>query len=468
MGLTARDFDAVVIGTGQAGKPLAHALADNGHRTAIVEKGRVGGTCVIDGCTPTKTMVASARVAHLASRSSDYGVETGQVFVRMKDVRARQRSVVDDFSSSSRRSLEEHDCIELVEGTARFVDDHTLEIEPPPDGNGAPGRITAPRIFLNVGGRPRIPDIEGLSDVDHLTSTSILDLDEVPRHLAVLGGGPVGLELAQMFSRFGAGVTVIEQGPRLMGREDEDVSGELRDILEEEGITVLTKTEARRVTPANGRSVSLDLRTPDGHLDLVATHLLVAVGRVPNSDLLGVDAAGLSTDEDGFIPVDEGCRTDVDGIWALGDVTGAPPFTHVAYDDYRVVASDVLPDRESRTREGRLVPYAIYTDPELGRVGLTEAEAEERNLDVRVAKLPMTSWARAIEMGETRGFVKCLVDAQTDRIVGVAALAVYGGEIMSVLQAAMMCDLPYSAIRDATFAHPTLAEPLENLFATLD
>ena len=464
--MSRRAYDAVIVGTGQAGKPLAHDLADEGWSVAIVEKGRVGGTCIIDGCTPTKTMVASARVARLAGRGSDFGVETGQVFVRMSDVRARKRSVVDDFSSSSREGLVGHENIELVRGHARFISPRALEVTSAPDGEVV-GELESDRIFLDVGGRPRIPPVDGLDDVDHLTNRSILELDEVPRHLAILGAGPVGIEFAQMFARFGAGVTVLEHNDRLLAREDEDVSEALRDILEEEDVTVFTDSEVRSVHAVEGGGVGLSVESPDGETDLAASHLLVAAGRVPNSDLLALENAGLDTDDEGFIPVDDRCRTEVEGVWALGDVTGAPPFTHIAYDDYRIAVDDVL-GREPHSRSDRLVPYCIYTDPELGRVGPTEAEARERDMDVKVAKLPMASWARAIEMGETRGFVKCLVGADTDRIVGVAALGVHGGEIMSVLQTAMMGDLPFTAIRDGIYAHPTLAESLQNLFATLD
>ena len=462
-----RSFDALIVGTGQAAKPLAAALADHGQRVGVVEKSRVGGTCIIDGCTPTKTMIASARVARLATRSSDFGVETGQVFIRMSDVRARKRAVVDDFSSSSRRALVEHEGIELLQGRARFVDGHTLVVESV-DGSDDTGPVTSERIFLDVGGRPRIPDVEGLESVAYLTSTSILELAEVPRHLTILGGGPVGVEFAQMFARFGAGVTVIEQGSRLLQGEDPDVSAALQDIFDDEGITVLTDSGTTRVDGVEGGGVRLAIETPEGPAELVASHLLVAAGRVPNSDLLDPDNAGLVTDAQGYIEVDDRCRTGVEGIWALGDVTGAPPFTHIAYDDYRVVAGDVLDDEPSRTRSGRLVPYCVYTDPELGRVGVSETQAEERGMDVRVARLPMSSAARAIEMDETRGFMKCLVDAGSDRIVGVTVLGVHGGEIMSVLQTAMMGDLPYTAIRDGIYAHPTLAESLQNLFATLD
>ncbi len=466
MGPPARSFDAVVVGTGQAGKPLANALADHGERVAIVEAGRVGGTCILDGCTPTKTMVAGARVAHLVRRASDFGIRTEAPYVDMGAVRARKRSVVDDFSSSSRRALEDHDRIELIEGEARFVASDTLVVDPGLEGE--PTLLTAPRIFLNVGARPTVPALDGLDTVDFLTSTTILELDEVPRHLAILGGGPIGLEFGQMFRRFGSTVTLIEQGSRLLSREDEDVSEAVEEILVEDGIEVLTGSTLESVASVDGGGIALVVDRAGERRDMVVSHLLVAVGRTPNNDRLDLAAAGLSSDDDGFLPVDSRCRTEVEGIWALGDMTGAPPFTHVAYDDFRVVAADVLPHRSPRTRDGRLVPYVIYTDPELGRIGVTEAEAAAKGMSVKVAKLPMSSWARAIEMDETRGFVKCLVDADSERIVGVAALAVQGGEILSVLQTAMMGDLPYTAIRDAVYAHPTMAEPLENLFAQID
>jgi len=457
-------FDAVIIGTGQGGKPLAGALARAGWRLAIVERGRVGGTCVIEGCTPTKTMVASARVAHLARRAADYGVETGPVSVDLSKVRERKRTIVDQWSTGSRRGLERHDTLELVEGVARFASPTEIAVD---DGNGG-RRLAAPRIFINAGARPVVPPIDGLDAVPYLDSTSMMELGEVPDHLLVLGGGFIGLEFGQMFRRFGARVTIVEAGPRLVAREDEDVSGALADILEEDGITVRMGAPVSRVEPADGGyGITLVLDGKDGPERITGSHLLVATGRRPNSDTLDLPAAGLETDGRGFIPVDDQCRTSVEGIWALGDITGAPPFTHIAYDDYRVIESQLLGEGQV-TREGRLLPYALFTDPQLGRVGLTEREAREQGYDVKVAKIPMTRVARAIEIDETRGFMKAVVNADDGRILGAAILGVEGAEVVSVVQVAMMGGLPYTALRNAVLAHPTLSESLNNLFMTLD
>ena len=459
-------YDAIIVGTGQGGKPLAGALAEAGHRTAIIVKNdRVGGTCVLTGCTPTKTMIASARVAHLARRAGDYGVETGDVQIDMARVRERKRTVVQEWSDGSRKGLERHDDLDLIHGTARFTAPHSMEVVD--DDGEITRRLAADRIFLNVGGRPLIPPIEGLEDVDYLTSATILELDHAPDHLLVLGGGFIGLEFGQMFRRFGSDVTIVEAGPRIAGREDEDVSEAMAEILRDEGITIhvdATATGARRTEDGG---VELDIETGNGEKTVTGTALLVAVGRRSNVDLLNLEAAGLESDDRGHIPVDDRRRTAVDGIWALGDVTGAPPFTHTSYDDYRVIENDLLGDG-TLTTAGRVLTYAVFTDPQLGRVGLTEAQAEEEGYEVRTAKLPMSRVARAIEIDETRGFMKALVDARTDRILGAAVLGVEGGEIASALKLAMMGRLPYTALRDAVLPHPTLAEGLNNLFMTLD
>lgn len=466
--MSAQRYDCVVVGTGQAGVPLAKALAAAGQQTAIIERGRVGGTCVLTGCTPSKTMLASAEVAHLASRASDYGVETGPVSVHLERVRARKRGIVDLFSDSSREGLVDQEGLTLIDGRARFEDPHTLRVElgdAESELGGHTQRIIGDRIFLDVGGRPRIPHIEGLEDVAFLDSTSIMELSEAPGHLAILGAGPVGIEFGQMFRRFGSRVTMIEQADRMLSGEDEDVGEEMRRRFEDEGITVLTSAEVTRVA-SNGSGVTLELHG-NGEREISADALLVAVGRVPNSDTLDLDNAGIEPDEKGYIPVDERCRTGVEAIWALGDVTGSPPFTHVAYDDYRVVAADVLEGRPARTRD-RMRPYVIFTDPELARVGLNEREAREQGVDYRLARVPAEKIARAIETDRTDGFYKCLVDAETDRILGATIFADQGGEIMTVLQVAMMGDLPYTAIRDGVIAHPTRAEGLQTLFASLD
>ena len=457
-------FNAIIVGSGQAGTPLAYALAGAGQRTALIERGRVGGTCVVTGCTPSKTMIASARVAHLARRAADYGVGTGPVTIDMKVVRERKRAVVDSFNRSSREGLEETDNLSLVRGTARFTGPHSLEVE---SGNGGRGRrLQADRIFLDVGGRPAIPPIDGLEETGFLDSTSAMELDTVPTHLVILGGGAIGLEFGQMFGRFGAAVTVIERASQLLPDEDEDIAQAMRGIMEDAGIAVFTNTEATQVDAADG-GVRISLRGPGVPGSVTASHLLVAVGRTPNSDSLALENAGLETDAKGFIPVDEHCRTAVDGIWALGNVTGSPPFTHIAYDDYRVAAADVLGNGSGRTRE-RLLPYTIFTDPELGRIGLSERDATAKGRRFRVGKLPVHEVSRAIETDETQGLLKCLVEDGTDRILGAALLAPRGGELMAVLEVAMMGGLPFTALRDGVIAHPTFSESLQNLFSSLE
>jgi len=469
-------FDAVVIGTGQGGKPLAGALAEAGWHTAIVERGRIGGTCVVCGCTPTKTMVASARVAPLARRAGDDGIETGPVSVDMEVVRRRKREIVDQWSDGSRKGLERHDTLELIRGEARFATPREVVVE---DDEGGERWLSAPRVFINAGARPRIPSLPGLDDIPWLDSTAVMELGRVPEHLVVLGGGFIGLEFGQMFRRFGARVTLVERSDRLASREDADVSEAIAEIFEEDGVEVHTGAEAVRVErPGDGASdgrsggardggVALVLDVEGGEARIEGSHLLVAAGRQPNSDALALENAGIETDPRGYIPVDERCHTEADGIWALGDITGAPPFTHTAYDDFRVIRDELFGDGE-RTTADRVLPYTVFIDPQLGRVGMTEREAREEGYDVRTAKLPMSRVARAIEMDETRGFMKAVVNADDDRILGASVLGIEGGEVVSVLQTAMMGDLPYTALRDAMLPHPTLAESLNNLFMTLD
>lgn len=457
-------FDALIIGTGQAGKPLAGALAEAGQRTVIVERDRVGGTCVVRGCTPTKTMVASARVAHLARRAADYGVRTGGVSVDMGVVRRRKREIVDSWSEGSRRGLERHDRIELVFGEARFSADKTIEIAL---AEGGTRRIGAEQVFINTGARPNIPPIPGLTEVPYLDSTSVMELAEVPGHLIVLGGGFVGLEFAQMFRRFGADVTVLQRGERLIDREDEDVSEAVREILEEDGIMVRTGAAVTSAASKGVGHVEVQVTSEEGEDSIAGTHLLVAAGRIPNTDRLALEATGLAADDHGYVPVNDRLETAVEGIWALGDVAGSPPFTHAAYDDYRIVRANVL-EGGSASREGRIPTHVLFTDPQLGRVGMSEREARETGRNVRVAKLPMKRVARAQETDETRGFMKAVVDRDTGRILGASILGVEGGEVAAVLQMAMLGDLPYTALRDAMIAHPTLSESLNNLFTGLD
>lgn len=456
-------FDAIVIGTGQAGKPLAGALGKAGRQTAIIEKGRVGGTCVIDGCTPTKTMIASARVAHLARRAEDYGVNVGDVTVDLEVVRRRKRDMVDAWSDGGEKGLSRIDTVDLVFGTARFTGPRRIEVELNDGGTRA---MEADQVFINTGTRNRVPPIEGLDAVPWLDNASIMELSDVPEHLIILGGGFVGLEFAQMFRRFGSRVTVIEGEARLAPREDDDVADALRGILEEDGIEIRCGSLAERVE-AVSEGVRVRLGDDASGESVTGSHLMVSVGRVPNADDLGLEHAGIERTERGFIAVDDQLRTTTENVWALGDVNGGPPFTHIAYDDYRIVRQNVLGEGGA-SRAGRIVPYTLFTDPQLGRVGLTEREARERGHEVKVAKIPMERVARAVETDETRGFMKAVVDARTDRILGASILGIEGGEIASAIQIAMMGELTWRDLRDGAFSHPTLMESLNNLFASLE
>jgi len=464
-------LDALVIGTGQAGKPLAGALAKHGLESVIVEKGRVGGTCVVEGCTPTKTMVASARVAHLAGRAADYGVHTGEIKVDLEIVRRRKRDIVDAWSSGSENGMTRHETLELVRGVASFEAANTVVVHEDESKEKVLRRFESDQIFINSGTRPRVPEVPGLAETPYLTSTSIMELDRVPDHLIVMGGGFIGLEFGQMFRRFGSRVSILEAGPRLAPREDNDVAQALREILEGDGIEVLCGSRVVSVRTED-EGVAVQVETDTGQEQessrwLSGSHLLVAIGRQTNADLLNLEAAGLEPDARGFIRVDDRCGTPVEGFWGLGDATGAPPFTHIAYDDYRVVESQLFGDG-SRTRANRAVPYTLFIDPQLGRIGLTEAEARAQGRAVRIAKLPMTRVARAVETDETRGFMKAVVDADTDQILGAAILGIEGGEVATVIQTAMLGGLPFTALRDGVFSHPTLSESLNNLFMTLE
>jgi pyruvate/2-oxoglutarate dehydrogenase complex dihydrolipoamide dehydrogenase (E3) component len=457
--MSATQYDAIVIGAGQSGGPLSTELARAGRHTALIEREHVGGTCINEGCTPTKTMVASARVAYLARRGADYGVGTGPISIDMVRVRKRKRDIVDSFRSGSEHRIVETPGVDLLRHEARFVGPKTLQV--------GEDQLTAELIFVNSGARPSRPTLPGLDSVPSLNSTSIMELDAVPEHLIVLGGGYVGLEFGQMFRRFGSQVTIVQRGARLLGREDADVADAVADILREDGIAVLLQTDAVRVEQAPGGRVRLTVRSAaDGERTIDGSHLLLAVGRTPNTDSLHLPATGLAVDEHGFLPANDRLETSVAGIYALGDVKGGPAFTHISYDDYRIIKTNLL-EGGNVSIAGRPVPYTVYIDPQLGRIGMSETEAQASGRPIHVAKMPMTQVARALEVDEARGFLKAIVDTETKQILGAAVLGIEGGELMSMLEIAMFGKLPYTVLRDAIFAHPTLAECFNNLFASL-
>jgi pyruvate/2-oxoglutarate dehydrogenase complex dihydrolipoamide dehydrogenase (E3) component len=456
-------YDAIVIGTSQGGRFLPIELAKAGQKVALVERGQLGGTCVNTGCTPTKTMVASARLAYQARRGVEFGVRIGPVSVDMAAVRERKRAMVAGARENYASRLAQ-DGLDLIEGEAHFTGPRSVEIALTAGGTR---QISAPVIVINAGARPNPLKITGAGDVPVLDSTSIMELDELPEHLIILGGGYIGLEFGQMFRRFGSAVTVIQRGARLLKIEDEDVSDEVATILRDEGITVLTSSTPVRVESADGDGLRLTVVTDDGERQLQGSHLLSAIGRIPNTEALTPEAAGIRLTDRGFIEVDEYLETSVPGVYAMGDVTAGPAFTHSSYDDYRILHANLIGHRKVSTAD-RIVPYAVFIDPQLGRVGITEREARAQGRAVRVAKLPMGAVIRALETGETRGFMKAVVDADTGQILGCAVLGSEGGEIMTIIQVAILGKLTYTAMADAIFTHPLLAEGLNSLFAAFD
>lgn len=457
-------YDAIVIGAGQAGGPLSSALAGAGRRTAIVERAHYGGTCVNIGCTPTKTMIASGRIAYLARRGADYGIGTGPVTVDQRAIRRRKQTVVDSFREGSESGVRTTEGLDAIDGQARFTGSRHVTVALT---GGGERRLTADQVFINVGDRPAIPPIDGLDGVPYLTSTTILDLEETPRHLVVIGAGVISVEFGQLFRRLGAEVTFLIRGDDFLATEDPEISDALRDIFIEDGIDLRFGTQATRVSRSAGGGIALEISGRGGPAGtLEASHLLVATGRRPNTDDLGLDAAGVATDDKGHITVNGRLETSAEGVWALGDVTGGPAFTHISYDDFRIVRDNLL-HGGSRTTDDRIVPWTVFTDPQLGHVGMTERQARAAGHEVRVASLPMSSVARAIETDETRGLMRAVVDAKTDRILGATVLGIEGGEVATVIQVAMMGGLPYTALRDAAISHPTVSESLNNLFLSL-
>jgi len=459
-----KQYDAIVIGAGQAGLPLAKKLANAGKRTALIERRWVGGTCVNDGCTPTKTWVASAKAAYMAANSGPLGVHIKNYKVDMALIKKRKDEIVIHARDGGTENAEKTPNLDLVFGDAVFTDVKTISIKLKESGTKL---LKADWIFLDVGAHTFIPDIEGLDEIDYLTSTSILELDKVPDSLLVVGGNYIGLEFGQMFRRFGSKVTILERSARLMPREDEDISTEMRKILELEDINVQTGSEAVKFTQGEKGKITATIKNAGHQKKEKFSHVLLAVGRIPNTENLGLDKTGVKVDDKGYIKVNNQLETNVKGIYALGDVKGGPAFTHIAYNDYTIVYRNLIGKQHLNTND-RPIPYCMFTDPQLGRVGISEQEAKEQKLDYIVAKLPMAHVARAVETGDTRGFMKAVVDRKTKKILGAAILGQEGGEIMSVLQMAIEGGITYDRIRYCVFAHPLYSESLNNLFMRVE
>jgi pyruvate/2-oxoglutarate dehydrogenase complex dihydrolipoamide dehydrogenase (E3) component len=458
-----QQFDAIVIGSGQGGTPLSMALAGAGMRTALVERKHIGGTCINEGCTPTKTMVASGRVAYLTRRAPDYGVHTGPVSVDMAKVRKRKRDIVDSFRNGSQSRIEKTANLELIFGDASFSGPKTVSVRLQ---DGGYRTLSARSIFINAGTRASRPKLDGLDNVPFLDNASIMELEAVPDHLLILGGGYIGLEFGQLFRRLGSRVTIVQSARQLLRGEDPDIAEEVAHILQQDGVDVMLNSKATHVEQS-GTNIRLQALSEHASTTLDGSHLLVATGRAPNSDTLNLAAAGVQTSDRGFIQVNDRLETTAEGVYALGDIKGGPAFTHISYDDFRIIRSNLI-EKKTASTKNRQVPYTLFIDPQLGRVGLTESEARKQGRSIRVAKLPMTHVARALEVDETRGFMKAVVDAESNQILGAAILGLEGGEVMAALEIAMMGKLPYTALRDGTFAHPTLVESLNNLFMAMD
>jgi len=441
-------FDAIVIGSGQGGNPLSHALADHGWKVALVEKAHLGGSCINTGCTPTKTMVASAQVAHYARNAARWGVHASDVRVDLPAVVARKNAVVKSFRAGQQRKVDERPNLSLYRGHARFLSPRQVQI-----GEDV---LESERIFINTGARPDKPSLPGLETVDYLTNESLMELQQVPEHLVVLGGGYIGLEFGQMFRRFGSRVTVVHRGDQLLAREDADIARELQKALEADGIEIRLSTNPVRVEKQP--NATLLTVAAGGRTETIrASHLLAATGRRPNTDTLGLEMAGVTLDPRGYINVNGRLETNVPGVWALGDVKGGPAFTHISYNDYRIAFANLI-EGKNLTIENRYLPYSLFTDPQLGRVGLTEKEARAAGRKLKIGSYPMAYVARAIERDETAGLMKLIVDAETDRILGAAILGIEGGELVQILGALMLAGAPYTVLKGAVYIHPTLAE----------
>ena len=459
-----KEYDAIVIGAGQAGVPLSKKLAEAGKKTLIIEKRFIGGTCVNDGCTPTKTWVASAKAAYMAAHSDFLGVNVKDYKVDMAQIKKRKDDIVMKSRMGGQKAIENTKNLDLIFGEAMFTGEKEILIEL---NEGGTLQVKAGLIFIDTGAKTLIPDIEGLKDTGYLTSTTILELDEVPEHLLIVGANYIGMEFGQMFGRFGSKITMLEKAARVLSREDEDIAEAMHKILTDEDITIYTNAQALSFKETKKGNIKATVSIAGKEEEIKCSHVLIAIGREPQTEALQLDKTGVKVDEKGFIVVDDKLETNVKGIYALGDVKGGPAFTHIAYNDYTIVFRNLFEGTDYTTKE-RPLPYCMFTDPQLGRIGISEEEAKKQKLKVKIVKLPMEHVARAIEVGDTRGFMKAVVDPVTKKILGAAVLGTEGGEVMSVLQMAMEGDITYDRIRYCVFAHPTYSESLNNLFLGLE
>ncbi|WP_341528398.1 mercuric reductase [Nostoc sp. UHCC 0302] len=464
MEVDTQHYDDIIIGGGKAGKTLAPALVADGRKTALVERSlnMIGGGCINIACIPTKTMVASANVANTVRNSAVYGVKANTPSVNLAEVIQRKRSVVQGMREMNLHNLETALGHELIIGTARFAAPKTIAVTTTEGNNRL---LTAERLFINTGTRPLIPSIPGLTEVEFLTSESIMELEYLPEHLIVLGSGYIGLEFAQMFRRFGSGVTVIGQSEQILSQQDPDIAIAVQTLLERDGIEFLLKAKVLRVN-RTGNETILQIQVGDREITLQGSHLLVAVGRAPNTDSLNLAAADVVTDTRGFIQVNDRLETNIPGIWALGDINGGPQYTHISLDDYRIIKANLI-DGGNRSTRDRLVPSCLFIDPELAHVGLTETEAQQQGYAIRVAKVDASAVPRAKTLGKTDGLLKAIVDADTGRILGCSLLCHEAGEVISTVQMVMQAQMPYTVLRDGILTHPTMTEGLNILFSKL-
>lgn len=457
-----KNYDAIIIGSGQAGNPLSKKLAKIGWKTALIEEKHIGGTCVNVGCTPSKTMIASAKRLYDCRNAGKLGVHTGQIHVNLKEVVKRKDKIVESFKTSAKEGLEETENLEILFGKATFTGKKQVTVTL---NEGGKEEISADNIFIDVGCRPSVPSIPGIDDIDYLTSTTVMELEEIPEHLLIIGGGYIGLEFGQMFRRFGSMVTIVDASKRFLMHEDEDVADSIQDFLSQEGVEIIENSKVNKIDTSKSKP-SAYIKTGDKAKTIEFSHLLVAAGRKPNTDELNVKEAGIKVDEKGFIEVKGNLETSVEGIYAMGDVKGGPEFTHISYNDHYVVYKNLIENKHVDYHD-RLVPYTMFTDPQLGRVGITEQDAKEKGLKIRVATLPMKKVARGIEVGDIRGMMKAVVDKESGQILGAAILSRQGGEIMTVLQMAMIGNIAWQTIAELPIAHPLYSESLNNLFMQL-